>query len=457
MLRAHPLSLPCNLRASGTLLVLRTFQTPQAHERRCYTTATATERLKDTPAAIASVLHQHIAFGARTWNIGIPGVKEKDTVLRKEEKTHVQGFVKPLCGKNTSVGLPLKRPPYISTSTSADLEALADDLEALRSDEFVRRRAPTHLPQAKPAPTSARSPRDDTGRVERVGCLPRITSPPTERRQGPTQGSIRPSPPPTAPARRRATPTPPRPLRTSALRAPRAARRGGNRAALAVEPTSGLRGQGGLAAAARGTLPRCAGAARRDARRWRWLRRRRTRRREEECGWRWRWRWRPRACARAGYLFVHDADRTCRAYRRACCGEARDAAAGARGALAGRACAHGAAVLLCAARGPRGRARDAVPHAPGWRWCWDSSRCRSMRSCGRLRIISGWTSRGRCIASCVRAEHRWRSRKWSSGNVKRIGGRRERRRRRTRGGASGARDGPSLRAVSCQTQRRTIS
>ncbi|KAH8979934.1 hypothetical protein EDB86DRAFT_2814171 [Lactarius hatsudake] len=127
MLRAHPLSLPCNLRASGFLLVLRTSQTPQAHERRCYTTVTATERLKDTPAAIASAIHQHIAFGARSWNIGIPNVEEKDT---KESKTRVHGFVEPLGGKNTSAGLPLKQPPYISTSTSADLEALADDLEA---------------------------------------------------------------------------------------------------------------------------------------------------------------------------------------------------------------------------------------------------------------------------------------------------------------------------------------
>ncbi|KAH8986293.1 hypothetical protein EDB92DRAFT_1879443 [Lactarius akahatsu] len=127
MLRAHPLSLPSNLRASGILLVLRTSQTPQAHERRCYTTVTATERLKDTPAAIASAIHQHIAFGARSWNMGIPNVEEKDT---KESKTRVHGFVKPLCGKSTSVGLPLKHPPHISTSTSADLEALADDLEA---------------------------------------------------------------------------------------------------------------------------------------------------------------------------------------------------------------------------------------------------------------------------------------------------------------------------------------
>ncbi|KAH9024522.1 hypothetical protein EDB85DRAFT_2093308 [Lactarius pseudohatsudake] len=59
--------------------------------------------------------------------MGIPNVEERDT---KESKTRVHGFVKPLCGKNTSAGLPLKHPPHISTSTSADLEALADDLEA---------------------------------------------------------------------------------------------------------------------------------------------------------------------------------------------------------------------------------------------------------------------------------------------------------------------------------------
>src|SRR6266702_5422754 len=133
MLRAHPLSLPCNLRASGIPFVFRPFQAPQAHERRCYTTVTATERLKDTrmsPAAIVSAMHQHIAFGARPWNIGDPNVKEKDTTLRKGDKTRVHGFVRPLCGKSTSAGLPLKHLPHISTSTSADLEALADDLEA---------------------------------------------------------------------------------------------------------------------------------------------------------------------------------------------------------------------------------------------------------------------------------------------------------------------------------------
>ena len=121
MLRAHPLSrlIP---------LLLRSFQIPH---NRCNTTATAKGRLKDTPmspAAIVSAVHQHIVFGARPWNV--PDVKPKDTPLRKEDKTRVHGYVQPLGGKSTSVGLPLKRPPRIPTSTTADLEALADDLEA---------------------------------------------------------------------------------------------------------------------------------------------------------------------------------------------------------------------------------------------------------------------------------------------------------------------------------------
>ncbi|KAI9449620.1 hypothetical protein BJY52DRAFT_1306581 [Lactarius psammicola] len=75
-------------------------------------------------------MRQHIAFGARPWNIGDLDVKEKDATLRKEGKTRVHGFVEPLLGRNTSVGLPLKYSLRTSTSTSADLEALADDLEA---------------------------------------------------------------------------------------------------------------------------------------------------------------------------------------------------------------------------------------------------------------------------------------------------------------------------------------
>jgi pentatricopeptide repeat protein len=83
-----------------------------------------------SPAAIVSAMHQHIVFGSRPWTIENPNVKEEDTTLRKADKTRVHGFVKPLGGKSTSVGLPLKHPPHISTSTSAELEALADELEA---------------------------------------------------------------------------------------------------------------------------------------------------------------------------------------------------------------------------------------------------------------------------------------------------------------------------------------
>ena len=83
-----------------------------------------------SPAAIVSAMHQHIVFGEIPWNTGNTNVKEKDPTLRKEDKTRVHGFVKPLGGENTSAGLPLKRQPHISTSTSAELEALADELEA---------------------------------------------------------------------------------------------------------------------------------------------------------------------------------------------------------------------------------------------------------------------------------------------------------------------------------------
>ena len=75
-------------------------------------------------------MHQHIVFGARPLNIEDPGVKAKDTPLRKEDKIRVHGYVQPLRGKSTTTGFPLKHPQYISTSTTADLEALADDLEA---------------------------------------------------------------------------------------------------------------------------------------------------------------------------------------------------------------------------------------------------------------------------------------------------------------------------------------
>ena len=133
MLRAHSLSRPYILRGSAISLLFCVTQAP------CYSTATTMERLKDTPpsiyrkedmspADIVSAMHQHIVFGAGPWNIGNPNVKEKD-IASPKDKTRVHGFVKPLGGRNTSVGLPLKNPPYISTSTSTDLEALADDLE----------------------------------------------------------------------------------------------------------------------------------------------------------------------------------------------------------------------------------------------------------------------------------------------------------------------------------------
>jgi pentatricopeptide repeat protein len=82
-----------------------------------------------SPAAIVSAVHQHIVFGPRQWNI--PDVKANDTPLRKEDKTRVHGYVQPIRGtRSTSAGLPLKHPPHFPTSTTADLEALADDLEA---------------------------------------------------------------------------------------------------------------------------------------------------------------------------------------------------------------------------------------------------------------------------------------------------------------------------------------
>jgi hypothetical protein len=85
-----------------------------------------------SPAAIASVMHQHIAFGATSWRLGFQK-HERTTpasprVQRKDVPVH--GLVKPLRGRSTSVGLPLKRTPTIPTSTTADLEALANKLEA---------------------------------------------------------------------------------------------------------------------------------------------------------------------------------------------------------------------------------------------------------------------------------------------------------------------------------------
>lgn len=85
-----------------------------------------------SPAAIASVIHQHIAFGTRPWEVG-----EERTDLNTRpvkgstlDEAPEPGFVKPLRGRSTSAGLPLKRRPRIPTSTVTELEALADDLEA---------------------------------------------------------------------------------------------------------------------------------------------------------------------------------------------------------------------------------------------------------------------------------------------------------------------------------------
>ena len=84
-------------------------------------------------AAVVSLLHQHIAFRTRPWELG-KKQKERTTLdtTHRESAYPISppGFVKPLRGRSTSIGLPLKRPPRIPTSTTADLEALADDLEA---------------------------------------------------------------------------------------------------------------------------------------------------------------------------------------------------------------------------------------------------------------------------------------------------------------------------------------
>ena len=85
-----------------------------------------------SPAAIASVMHQHIAFGTTPWEVG-----EERTALNTRpakgsarDEAPEPGFVKPLRGRSTSAGLPLKRQPRVPTSTAAELEALAEDLEA---------------------------------------------------------------------------------------------------------------------------------------------------------------------------------------------------------------------------------------------------------------------------------------------------------------------------------------
>lgn len=83
-------------------------------------------------AAIVSLVHQHIAFRTRPWELA-KKQKERTTLDTTQRESahhiHAPGFVKPLGGRSTSIGLPLKRPPRIPTSTVADLETLADDLE----------------------------------------------------------------------------------------------------------------------------------------------------------------------------------------------------------------------------------------------------------------------------------------------------------------------------------------
>lgn len=89
-----------------------------------------------SPAAIASAMHQHIAFGTRPWEVG-KREEERTALNTRPAKTRARGktsvpppgFVKPLRGRSTSEGLPLKRRLRIPTSTVAELEALADDLE----------------------------------------------------------------------------------------------------------------------------------------------------------------------------------------------------------------------------------------------------------------------------------------------------------------------------------------
>ena len=88
-----------------------------------------------SPAAIVSAMHQHIVYGARPWEVGKLNMPKQEPTRQGKapaqgEQVPAPGFVKPLLGRSTSAGLPLKRPPLIPTSTAADLEALADDLEA---------------------------------------------------------------------------------------------------------------------------------------------------------------------------------------------------------------------------------------------------------------------------------------------------------------------------------------
>ena len=142
MLRAHPLSFSHHLSGSGISRLIPSWRIPPLHQRPYSTTNIAAERAKESasslvkepmsPAAIASVMHQHIAFGTRPWEVG----GERTALNTRPVKGSTQdeppepGFVKPLRGRNTSAGLPLKCRPRIPTTTVAELEALADDLEA---------------------------------------------------------------------------------------------------------------------------------------------------------------------------------------------------------------------------------------------------------------------------------------------------------------------------------------
>ena len=84
-------------------------------------------------AALVSLLQQHLAFRTRPWELGEKQKEETTLDPAPRESAHpisAPGFVKPLCGRSTSIGLPLKRPPRIPTSTTAAVEALADNLEA---------------------------------------------------------------------------------------------------------------------------------------------------------------------------------------------------------------------------------------------------------------------------------------------------------------------------------------
>jgi pentatricopeptide repeat protein len=79
-----------------------------------------------------SLIHQHIAFGprarARPWELKtLPPPRQVQ--VAQQQDIPVPGFVKPLRGRSTSAGLPLKRRPHIPTENAADLEALADKLE----------------------------------------------------------------------------------------------------------------------------------------------------------------------------------------------------------------------------------------------------------------------------------------------------------------------------------------